>query len=254
MSSSQADATTPSESIDAFVSARLGSGALDPEYLAAVRRLYEYPSHRRALSERDRALVLLATEVLVTQLNADGVERGVATAVAAGATRDEILATVQLASVIGLHSITFGVPRLRRTLEERGSWPPPSDERLDVVVRTGYRGKPVVGMLRDIAQLDPEYFVVFRDALEIPWTRGTLGDGLMQLICIAIDACASHLYEEGLELHFREALDAGVSASEILEVLQLCSITGLRSIITTLPVLERTFPTTPRPATGRPTG
>lgn len=233
---------TPSEPVHAFVRARVGSSTVDPEYLEAVRRLYEYPSRRQALSERDRALVLLATEVLVTQLDADGVERGVVAAVAAGASRNEILTTVQLASVIGLHSITYGVPLLRQALEKQGSWPPQDDARLDDVVRAGYRGKPIAGMLHDLARLDPEYFIAFRDALEIPWNRGILGEGLMHLICIAIDACASHLYDAGLQLHFREALEAGVSASEILEVLQLCSITGLRSVITSLPVLERVVP------------
>ena len=192
--SKSSGAPSAPEPLDRFVRERLRIGA-DQAYLDAIQRLYEYPARRRALSEQDRALVLLATEVLVTQLDPEGIERGIAAALASGATYDEIASTMQLASVIGLHSISYGVPRLRRVLEERGAWLGRSEDDPDLraVIEAGYRDQPVAGMLRDIAELDPDYFVVFRDALEIPWQSGVLSEGLMQLICIAIHASRASL-------------------------------------------------------------
>lgn len=228
------------EPLASLVGHRLAGIAADGEYLRAIERLYTHPSEHGVLSPTERALILLATEVLVTQLDADSLRRAMTAALEAGATDAEIRATIQLSSVIGLHSISFGVPRLVRLLISRGQWPPAHGDRDRVqrVVTKGYRGKPVQGMLRDIAELDPEYFEKFRDALEIPWSSGSLSPVMMQLICIAIDGCSSHLYEEGLELHLREALDAGASPEQILEVFQLCSVVGLRSIAAAFPMLR----------------
>ena len=217
---------------------------LDPEYIDAAIRLYEYPLLRRALSERDQALILLSLEVLVTQLQArahPSADRW--GAVGRSASYDEILATVELASVVGLHSISYGLPRLQQVLESRGEAfdaerKPDRAERIAAHEARGYRGMNIDGMLSSILHADPEYFERFTSLLEIPWLRvDVLDNKLKQMICIAIDACCSHLYEEGLIRHYHEALDAGVTPAQIVEVLQLCSITGLRSLEVSLPIL-----------------
>ena len=216
---------------------------LDPEYIDAAIRLYEYPLLRRALSERDQALILLSLEVLVTQLRPERIRQRIDGARFAGASYDEILATVELASVVGLHSISYGLPRLQQVLESRGEAfdaerNPDRAERVAAHEARGYRGMNIDGMLSSILHADPEYFERFTSLLEIPWLRvDVLDNKIKQMICIAIDACCSHLYEEGLIRHYHEALDAGVTPAQIVEVLQLCSITGLRSLEASLPIL-----------------
>ena len=63
------------------------------------------------------------------------------------------------------------------------------------------------------------------------WKDGTLTRKERELICIAIDCTVTHMFEPGLALHIRGALQHGATREDILHVFQLASLTGLETYI-----------------------
>jgi alkylhydroperoxidase/carboxymuconolactone decarboxylase family protein YurZ len=108
--------------------------------------------------------------------------------------------------------------RLRQKFtEERGYW----DENL--------WGK--------VLRLDADFFEAYLNFSAVPWRKGVLPPTVKELIYIAIDASATHLYEPGLRQHIRNAMKYGATKEEIMEVLELTSVLGIHTCTLGVPVL-----------------
>lgn len=199
---------------------------LDAEFVDGAERMYRYPLGRGVLAPHLEALVLLAVETICTAPRPRAAEEMARAAIRAGATPAQVLVTVELASVLGLHSLSWGLPLLRDVLRRDGQDLPHADR----VAGRRFRGQELDAATEAIAAADPEFFELMSRALAVAWDRGALTPGECHLICIAIDATATHLYEPGFELHVREALRLGVDAQQIVAVLQLCALVGLRGL------------------------
>ena len=66
----------------------------------------------RRLEPKVKELIYTAFDVSATHLYTPGLRLHIRNAIGYGATRDEILEVIELASVIGIHSCTVGVPIL----------------------------------------------------------------------------------------------------------------------------------------------
>src|SRR5262249_52972213 len=66
---------------------------------------------------------------------------------------------------------------------------------------------------------------------------GALEPKLKELVCVAIDGAATHLYEPGLREHVRRAIELGATKEELLEVLQLTATLGIHSCTVGVPIL-----------------
>jgi alkylhydroperoxidase/carboxymuconolactone decarboxylase family protein YurZ len=86
-------------------------------------------------------------------------------------------------------------------------------------------------------ELDPIWTEDYLTAVLEPYQSGVLPPQVVQLLCIAVDAACTHLYEPGLRRHIRAALDCGVTQREILEVLKMTTSVGIHSINVGLPIL-----------------
>ena len=71
----------------------------------------------------------------------------------------------------------------------------------------------------------------------MPWRTGTLEPKVKEMIYIAFDASATHLYVPGLKLHMRNAVRLGATAEEIIEVLAIVSVIGIHAATTAAPIL-----------------
>lgn len=85
--------------------------------------------------------------------------------------------------------------------------------------------------------LSPEFFRAYLDFSSVPWKTGPLEPKIKELIYIAIDASTTHLYEPGLRVHIRNALNYGATKEEIMEVFQLTSVLGMHTCTMGVPVL-----------------
>jgi alkylhydroperoxidase/carboxymuconolactone decarboxylase family protein YurZ len=87
----------------------------------------------------------------------------------------------------------------------------------------GYWRPWTEGLLR----LDPAFLDTYGRYAGYPAATGPLSRKMCELIYVALDGSATHLFHSGLALHVRLALDAGATAREIIDVLRLATAQGL---------------------------
>jgi alkylhydroperoxidase/carboxymuconolactone decarboxylase family protein YurZ len=182
-------------------------------------------------------LVGLAVNAACTNLNPEGTRRHIRGALDAGATRDEVLMVLKMASVMAIHSCSLGAPILLEEAKAAGAQPQPKP-----AVAT-----PACDQMRAMGQWnvawDPFY------ALAPGWTdafmatgAGIYASGLftakeVELLSIAFDASYTHMYAPGTRRHIKGALAAGATMEEIMEVLKLCVVQGVQALNLGVPIL-----------------
>ena len=97
---------------------------LDPVWTEKVIAMAIAPTVSGALDTKTIELIRIALDASCTHLYAPGVRRHIRRALQAGATREEITAVLQLASLQGLHSIRLGAPILLEELQACDSQDP----------------------------------------------------------------------------------------------------------------------------------
>lgn len=88
-----------------------------------------------------------------------------------------------------------------------------------------------------LSEWDPEWTEQFMAMNAVPIRRSVFTPQFVELLSIAIDAAATHLYAPGVRRHIRAALDLGVSRDEILTVLQMVSVLGIHACNLGVPIL-----------------
>ncbi|GAB2661265.1 carboxymuconolactone decarboxylase family protein [Prescottella soli] len=86
-------------------------------------------------------------------------------------------------------------------------------------------------------EMDPEWTELYMKMAMQPFQSGLIPPKVVQLLCIAVDASATHMYAPGTRRHIQAALDMGVTPEEILEVLKLATIVGIHSCNLGVPIL-----------------
>src|SRR5690606_26543080 len=86
--------------------------AWDRSWATASAAMTNNPWASGVLPRRLVELIGVALNVACTNLNADGARRHIRAALAEGASRDEILAILKMASVMSIHSCSLGAPIL----------------------------------------------------------------------------------------------------------------------------------------------
>lgn len=95
----------------------------DPAFLEAYLQLRNVPIRNGPLAPKMKELILIAINAATTHLYAPGVRRHIRNALQHGATRDEILETIELTTVLGIHSSNLAIPILAEELEARRTTP-----------------------------------------------------------------------------------------------------------------------------------
>lgn len=211
---------------------------LDSSWAQACLKLTTDPWTNGILPLKEVELVCVAVNAACTNLQAGGTRRHIRAALAAGATRDELLEVLKMASLLSIHSCSLGAPIL---LEEA--------KAANVQPRGRATGvsTPVCDRLRTIGQwneawtpfydLDPNWTEQFM-VVGIPvYAGGVLSPKLAELLSIAFDASFTHLYAPGTRRHIRAALAHGAMMKEIMEVLKLCVIQGVEAANLAVPIL-----------------
>jgi len=89
---------------------------LDPAWTEKVIAMAIAPAVSGALDAKTIELIGIALDASCTHMYAPGVRRHIQRALAAGATKEEITAVLQLAATQGLHSMCLGGPILLEEL------------------------------------------------------------------------------------------------------------------------------------------
>jgi len=207
---------------------------LDAEVFACAVRLAEAPIASGMLSSKLCALLRLAFDVSVTHLDDEAVQQDIAHALQSGASREEVLEVCHLSAVLGIHSCSVGVPMLAEELRALGRegelGPAQNDARREQIKQDFVRQRGYWSPLwDDLLRSSPDFFEAYTAYSSHPWFTGVLEPKVKEFVYITIDAATHHLFEPGLRIHIRNALGHGASPAEIMTLLQLLSVEGLRS-------------------------
>lgn len=211
--------------------------AIDPAWSAAWQALADR-SAGASLDPKLVALIRLNIDVTATHLHAPGVQRHLAAALDAGATRAEIMAVFRLAAVIGIHALALGVPMLASELARRGLADEPAASVATPVTDT-VRSRGMFNPLWEtLSRWDPAWLERFL-AMGLPlWTDGVLPALWIEFLCISGDAAITHMYGHGTRRHIEAALQLGASREQVLDVLKIVSLQGIESMELALPMLD----------------
>ncbi|MDH3376269.1 MAG: carboxymuconolactone decarboxylase family protein [Gammaproteobacteria bacterium] len=87
---------------------------MDPEFLEAYLAFRSVPHREGPLPAKFKELILIAINAATTHLYGLGVRRHMQNALKAGASREEILESIQLTTVMGIHSCNLAIPILMK--------------------------------------------------------------------------------------------------------------------------------------------
>ncbi|WP_330234424.1 carboxymuconolactone decarboxylase family protein [Nocardia sp. NBC_00508] len=99
----------------------------DPEWTEQFMSMGSLPIRRGVLTPQFIELLSIAVDAACTHMYSPGVRRHIRAALELGVSREEILAVLELTSVLGIHACNIGVPVLaeefeafeRRRIEQR---------------------------------------------------------------------------------------------------------------------------------------
>ena len=91
---------------------------LDPQFVEAYLRFRDVPHKSGPLPQKMKELILVAINAATTHMYAPGVRRHMAAVLKAGATREELLETIELVTIMGIHSVNLAIPILLEEVEK----------------------------------------------------------------------------------------------------------------------------------------
>jgi alkylhydroperoxidase/carboxymuconolactone decarboxylase family protein YurZ len=215
---------------------------VSPDFFEAYAGLVAVPAKSGRLSPKIRDLISVGINAAVTHLQAPAIKIHIASALRHGATAAELAEVCQLASVLGTHTMSFGVPILIDEMRKAGRL---DDLKLgelnaeQLVMKAEFVKKRGYWLAHNeaILKLAPEYFTAYKNYSSHPWLTGSLEPKVREFIYIAIDVSTTHLYELGTRVHIQNALGYGATAGEILDVFLVTSLLGLQTNTVMLPLL-----------------
>lgn len=93
---------------------------MDPDFLEAYLAFRNVPQAKGPLEQKYKELILIAINAATTHLYGPGVRRHIQNALKAGASSEEILQTIQLTTVMGIHSCNLAIPILMDEVAKQG--------------------------------------------------------------------------------------------------------------------------------------
>jgi alkylhydroperoxidase/carboxymuconolactone decarboxylase family protein YurZ len=215
---------------------------LDAEFLQAYLNFSAVPwsEGHNHLDNKTKEFIFIAVDAAATHMYAPGVRQHIKAAFAAGATPQEIMEVIELTSTLGIHAMNIGVPILVQVLVEKGlrTGPAPLDANQERIKAEFTQNRGYWHSFWDeMLELDPDLFETYTAFSSVPWKHGTLSPKVKELVYIAFDTAATHLYVPGLKLHIENAIGYGATAQEILEVMEIASVIGIHAATTAVPIL-----------------
>jgi alkylhydroperoxidase/carboxymuconolactone decarboxylase family protein YurZ len=215
---------------------------MSPEFFETYCHFSSVPWKSGPLQPKVKEMIYIAMDIATTHLYLPGTRIHMANALKHGATKEELMEVLQIVSVLGIHSMTEGLPILidelknadmggeleAMELDERGL-----AHKQEFIDNRGYW----MPIWESLLKLSPDFFKAYLDLSSVPWKTGVLEPKIKELIYVAIDIATTHLFLSGTRIHMRNALKHGATKDEIMEVIALVSICGMHSATEGVPIL-----------------
>jgi alkylhydroperoxidase/carboxymuconolactone decarboxylase family protein YurZ len=189
------------------------------------------------LPRKEVELISVAVNAACTNLSAGGTRRHIRGALAAGATREEILMILKIASLLSIHICSLGAPILLEEAAAAGVRPGPK-KAIATPVCDGMKAACQWNSGWDaFFEIDPAWTEKIIAASLPVYASGILSPRLAELLSIAVDASITHMYAPGTRRHVQAALRLGVTIEEIMEVFKICVSQGMEASNLGVPIL-----------------
>ncbi len=208
----------------------------EPSWVEQCLEMSRDPWTNGVLPRKDVELISIAVNAACTNLSAEGTRRHIRGALEAGATRDEILMILKIASLLSIHTCSLGAPILLEEAKAAGVEPTRNQAATPVCDKMKAAGQwnPAWDAFFEIAPAWTEAII----AVSLPiYASGVLSPKLAELLSIAVDASITHMYAPGTRRHIQTALKLGATIEEIMEVLKICVAQGIQASNLGIPIL-----------------
>ncbi len=215
----------------------------EPVWADQCTKLSTNPWSSGVLPRKTVELIALAWCSACTNLNTEGTRRHIRGALDAGATREEILMILKMASLLSIHTCSLAAPILLEEAKAAGVNPAPK----------GAGATPTCDKMKAVGQwnaawdpffqLDPTWTEEFIVAGAPVYVGSTLSPKDAELLSIAFDASITHMYAPGTRRHIKAALKHGATMEEIMEVLKICVAEGVQACNLAVPILAEELAT-----------
>jgi alkylhydroperoxidase/carboxymuconolactone decarboxylase family protein YurZ len=209
----------------------------DPIWAGQCVKMSDDPWTGAILPRKDVELISLAVNAACTNLSEGGTRRHIRGALDAGATREEILMVLKIASLLSIHTCSLGAPILLEEAKAAGVKPMPNEAAATPVcdqMKAAGQWNTAWDAFFEIAPVWTEAII----AASLPvYASGVLSPKLAELLSIAVDASITHMYAPGTRRHIRTALKLGATMEEIMEVLKICVSQGMQASNLGIPIL-----------------
>ncbi|MFO1429938.1 MAG: carboxymuconolactone decarboxylase family protein [Candidatus Competibacteraceae bacterium] len=209
----------------------------DPDWADTCVKMSTNPWTSGVLPRKLVELISLGLNAACTNLNPEGTRRHLRAALEAGATRDEVLLVLKCAAVMAIHACSLSAPILLEEAKAAGVSPEPAPpaatpacDRMKALGQWNTAWDPFL-------ELDPVWTDAFMATGVGIYASGVLPPKEIELLSIALDASYTHMYAPGTRRHIRNALKAGATMTEIMEVLKLCVVQGVQACNLGVPIL-----------------
>jgi alkylhydroperoxidase/carboxymuconolactone decarboxylase family protein YurZ len=209
----------------------------DPTWAATCEKMTTNPWTTGVLPRKFVELVSVGLNAACTNLNPDGTRRHIRAALDAGASREQVVTILKMASLLSIHSCSLAAPILLEEAKAAGAKPvaknaapTPACDRMRAVGQWNTAWDPFF-------ELDPVWTDEFMATGVAIYSSGMFTPKEVELLSIAFDASFTHMYAPGTRRHIKGALKAGATMEEIMEVLKLCVAQGAQACNLGVPIL-----------------
>jgi len=223
-------------------------GQWDSGVTSVLARMSGDPWVGKVLPRKFVELVGIAINAACTNLNPEGTRRHIRAALAAGATREQILLVLEMASVMAIHSCSLGAPILLEEAKAAGKStapkapvPTPACDRMKAAGLWNVAWDPFF-------ELDPAWTDAFMACGAAIYGSKLLTPKEVELLSIAFDASYTHMYAPGTRRHIKSSLALGATPEEIMEILKLCVCQGVQACNLGVPMLAEELARAGQPA------
>jgi alkylhydroperoxidase/carboxymuconolactone decarboxylase family protein YurZ len=209
---------------------------LDTRLPAAVEAVVADDLSGLTLGPLDTELVRLGVASSAAALDPVATRRHLHRARDLGADASQLADVLVLVSVLGMHTLTSGIPLLAQMLDQHDD--PALRDGLDERRRSSRRRNEgeddywkrfeaeLPGFLDGLLRLAPEAYEMFFAFSALPWRSRALDPKLKELLYVAIDSTPTHVYAPGLRLHADNARRLGATPTDLAFVLLISAQAG----------------------------
>jgi alkylhydroperoxidase/carboxymuconolactone decarboxylase family protein YurZ len=211
----------------------------DPVWAELCVTVSTNPWKGGVLPLKEVELISLAVNAACTNLNGSGTRRHIRGALDAGASREEVLLVLKMASLLGIHTCSFAASILLEEAKSAGVEIPQPKSGVPTPACDKMRAVGLWNKAWDSSfELDPLWTEQFMAAAMEIYLGGVVTPRFAELLSIAFDASYTHMYPPGTRHHIRAALQAGATPAEIMEVLKICVSQGVQASNRGVPMLD----------------